>query len=116
MLPSYGSRISSFEIGLISALIISYVFVSGRTIRLTGSAIVIFSLANGILLVLSKSANFAAVTVIETELDKSSKKLGESTDIDGFKPKLEPKAKELFIVEPFSAVVVEYIELFETDS
>ena len=44
----------------------------------------------------SNSANFAAVTVTDTEFDRSSKKFGEATDMVGFVPKLEPKLK----VEP----------------
>ena len=56
----------------------------------------------------NNSANFAAVTVMDTEFDKSSKKFGSSTDMDGFVPKLEPRLK----VEPVPEETV-YISLLD---
>ena len=87
---------------------VAYELLSSRTIRLEGSVIVTFSFV--VLLPANNSANFAAVTVMDTEFDKSSKKFGSSTDMDGFVPKLEPRLK----VVPVPEETV-YISLLDID-
>ena len=100
----------------------SYVLVSSRTTRLEGSEIVIYSPSSSPSSELdsNNSANCAAVTVIDTESDKSSKKLGSETEIEGFVPKLDPKLKvvplpeETVYISLLDIVVVLKSEIFSS--